>query len=92
MGRHYLGKRLKCVKRDVRNLRGDAEDAYEAVRKEMGRRAEKAWAYRSDIADDLMSVSESASRAMSRRFKEDPMGTIAVGAILVWFAGRVVRR
>ncbi len=92
MGKRAIDKYMKRVRRDMEDVMDDAGHAYESMRGHVGRRAEKAWARRGDVADDIMSYSECAADAMRKRFHSDPMGTIAVGAVLVWFLGRMVRR
>ncbi len=76
------------VSRRARDLKGRAYGVRD--------RAEDAWDHRDDLvedfADGVISAGEYAAGLVARRFKSDPVGTVAVGAILFWVAGRLARR
>jgi ElaB/YqjD/DUF883 family membrane-anchored ribosome-binding protein len=89
---YRLDKNLKRVRRNVEDMVDDAGDAYDEFTDEVKARAYQAWRNRDEYVDDVVSVAESAADMVYARFRTDPLGTIAVGAIVLWFAGRLVRR
>ncbi len=59
-------------------------------------RAEDAWDHRDDLledfADGAISLGECAVNMLSRKFKSDPVGTVAIAAISLWVLGRLAKR
>ena len=76
------------VRRKAKDLKGRAYDVRD--------RAEDVWdardEYLEDLTDGVMSFGESIACAVTRKFKDDPVGTIAIGAIAFWVVGRLARR
>jgi ElaB/YqjD/DUF883 family membrane-anchored ribosome-binding protein len=76
------------MRRKAKDLKGRAYDVRD--------RAEEAWDHRDDYLDDLadgvMSLGGCAAAMVTRKFKNDPIGTIAIGAIALWVVGRLARR
>jgi hypothetical protein len=89
---YTLDKGLKYARRNVEDVIDEAGDAYEDLRDEVGRRASRAWRNRDEYIDEAVSAAESLGDTVMRRFRDDPVGTFAVGALLVWLAGRLIRR
>ena len=89
---YQLEKSWKRVRRNVEDIVDDAGDAYEDFTDEVKSRASRAWRERDDYLDEAVSMAEAAGDAVVARFKADPLGTIAVGAIVFWLAGRLIRR
>ena len=91
-----MGWRYRDLREELEDAIEDARDAYGSARKDIGKRARKAWSHRDDIADDLAddlrSYGECAADAVYNRFRRDPVGTLAVGAIMFWLAARLARR
>ena len=81
MSRYRFKKQLGRVGDTVDDFIDDAEDA---------------WDNRGDIADDvadtLLSAGEYAMEYVQNRFRRDPVGTIAVGAIGIWVIGKLLKR
>ena len=76
------------VKRKTKDIKGRAYEVKD--------RAEDAWDnrddYFEDFADGAISLGQCAADMAVRRFKNDPVGTIAVAAIALWVVGRLARR
>ncbi len=87
-----LDKNWKRVRRNVEDLVDEAGDAYDDFSDEVKHRASRAWRNRDDYVDEVVSVAESMADVIYARFRADPVGTIAVGAIVFWLAGKLVRR
>ena len=88
--------RYRDLREELEDAIDDARGAYGSARKDISKRARKAWSHRDDIADDLAddlrSAGERAAGMVSSRFRKDPVGTLAVGAILFWLFARLARR
>ncbi len=89
---YRLDKGLKLVRRNVEDVIDDAGDAYEDLREELGRRANRAWRNRDEYVEEARSAAETVGDLVYSRFRSDPVGTVAIGAIAFWLASRLVRR
>jgi ElaB/YqjD/DUF883 family membrane-anchored ribosome-binding protein len=89
---YRLDRNWNRVRRNVEDIVDDAGDAYEDFTGEVKERASRAWDKRDEYVEDVVSLAETAADAVYARFRADPLGTLAVGAIALWLAGRLLRR
>ncbi len=84
--------RYESVRDDLRRRTGRVRDRAQDVRES----AEDAWDNRGDLVDDLVdgarSWGECATSYAVARFRRDPVGTVAVGAIGFWLVGKLLKR
>ena len=85
-------RRVKKVRRSLEDVADDAGDAYDHFRGHVRDRAGQVWDDRQEYLDDAVSFAEDLGDAAYRRLRADPLGTIAIGFVLVWLIGRTVRR